>query len=76
MRVPLSPNQSANPCPPWEAEPVAEESGAIEDANAENLYLMGRVFLVTCGIISKMWYKDTSRVIVREASVQLISFKV
>ncbi|KAF7655238.1 hypothetical protein LDENG_00058970 [Lucifuga dentata] len=41
MRVPLSPNQSANPSTPWEAEPVAEESGAVEDANAENLYLMG-----------------------------------
>ncbi|XP_076014755.1 mitoguardin 2 [Genypterus blacodes] len=41
MRVPLSPNQSANPSTPWEAEPVVEESGAIEDANAENLYLMG-----------------------------------
>ncbi|TKS84767.1 Mitoguardin 2 [Collichthys lucidus] len=41
MRVPSSPNQSANPSTPWEAEPVAEESGAVEDANAENLYLMG-----------------------------------
>ncbi|KAM9841085.1 mitoguardin 2 [Aulostomus maculatus] len=41
MRVPTSPNQSANPSTPWEAEPVVEESGAIEDANAENLYLMG-----------------------------------
>lgn len=41
MRVPSSPNQSANPSTPWEAEPVVEESGAIEDANAENLYLMG-----------------------------------
>ncbi|TSK72032.1 Mitoguardin 2 [Bagarius yarrelli] len=26
---------------PWEAETVAEEPGGIEDANAENLYLMG-----------------------------------
>ncbi|XP_067430297.1 mitoguardin 2 [Thunnus thynnus] len=41
MRVPSSPNQSVNPSTPWEAEPVVEESGAIEDANAENLYLMG-----------------------------------
>uniref|UniRef100_A0A3B4TXG3 Mitoguardin 2 n=1 Tax=Seriola dumerili TaxID=41447 RepID=A0A3B4TXG3_SERDU len=41
MRVPNSPNQSANPSTPWEAEPVVEESGAVEDANAENLYLMG-----------------------------------
>lgn len=40
-RMPSSPNQSLNPSTPWEAEPVAEESGAIEDANAENLYLMG-----------------------------------
>ncbi|XP_072227951.1 mitoguardin 2 isoform X2 [Leuresthes tenuis] len=41
MRVPSSPNQSANPSTPWEAEPVVEESGPVEDANAENLYLMG-----------------------------------
>uniref|UniRef100_UPI0037E734FA mitoguardin 2 n=1 Tax=Semicossyphus pulcher TaxID=241346 RepID=UPI0037E734FA len=41
MRVPSSPNQSANPSTPWEAEPVVEESGAAEDANAENLYIMG-----------------------------------
>ncbi|XP_073333925.1 mitoguardin 2 [Pagrus major] len=40
-RVPNSPNQSANPSTPWEAEPVVEESMAVEDANAENLYLMG-----------------------------------
>lgn len=40
-RVPNSPNQSANPPTPWETEPVAEESGAVEDANAENLYLLG-----------------------------------
>ncbi|XP_068430832.1 mitoguardin 2 isoform X2 [Clinocottus analis] len=41
IRVPNSPNQSANPSTPWEAEPVVEESGAIEDANAENLYILG-----------------------------------
>ncbi|XP_062268955.1 mitoguardin 2 [Platichthys flesus] len=41
MRVLGSPSQSANPPTPWEAEPVAEESGALEDANAENLYLIG-----------------------------------
>ncbi|XP_071379421.1 mitoguardin 2 [Centroberyx affinis] len=41
MRVPLSPNQSANPSTPWEAEPVVEEPGAAEDANAENLYILG-----------------------------------
>ncbi|XP_028274333.1 mitoguardin 2 [Parambassis ranga] len=41
MRVPSSPNQSVNPSTPWEAEPVVEESGAVEDANAESLYLMG-----------------------------------
>ncbi|XP_035523511.1 mitoguardin 2 isoform X1 [Morone saxatilis] len=41
MRVPSSPNPSANPSTPWEAEPVVEESGAVEDSNAENLYLMG-----------------------------------
>lgn len=40
-RVPNSPNQPINPPTPWEAEPVVEESGAVEDANAENLYLMG-----------------------------------
>ncbi|XP_013862031.1 mitoguardin 2 [Austrofundulus limnaeus] len=40
-RVPNSPNQSVNPTSQWEAEPVVEESGAGEDANAENLYLMG-----------------------------------
>lgn len=40
-RVPNSPNQSANPPTPWETEPVAEESGTVEDANAENLYLLG-----------------------------------
>uniref|UniRef100_A0A3Q2D3M8 Mitoguardin 2 n=1 Tax=Cyprinodon variegatus TaxID=28743 RepID=A0A3Q2D3M8_CYPVA len=40
-RVPNSPNQSANPSTPLEAERVVEESGAVEDANAENLYLMG-----------------------------------
>uniref|UniRef100_A0A8C8FBH1 Mitoguardin 2 n=1 Tax=Oncorhynchus tshawytscha TaxID=74940 RepID=A0A8C8FBH1_ONCTS len=41
MRVPTSPNQSANPSTPWEAEPVEEESGAMGDANAENLYIIG-----------------------------------
>ncbi|KAG7498430.1 mitoguardin 2 [Solea senegalensis] len=41
MRVPNSPNQSVNPSTPWETEPVVEESGVLEDANAENLYLMG-----------------------------------
>ncbi|KAM9306318.1 mitoguardin 2 [Pholidichthys leucotaenia] len=40
-RVPSSPNQSAHPSTPWEVEPVAEELGPVEDANAENLYLMG-----------------------------------
>lgn len=45
MQVPSSPNQSANPSTPWEAEPVVEESGAVEDANAENLYLMGKYSL-------------------------------
>lgn len=37
-RLPPSPNQSATVATP---EPVAEEPGAMEDANAENLYLMG-----------------------------------
>lgn len=41
VRVPSSPNQSANPSIPWEAEPVEEEPGAVEDANAENLYILG-----------------------------------
>ncbi|XP_016146427.1 mitoguardin-2-like [Sinocyclocheilus grahami] len=41
MRVPSSPNQSVNTGMPWEAEPVAEEPGVGEDANAENLYLIG-----------------------------------
>ncbi|XP_027035380.1 mitoguardin 2 isoform X1 [Tachysurus fulvidraco] len=40
-RLPASPNQSGTVPTPWEAEPVAEEPGAIEDANAENLYLIG-----------------------------------
>lgn len=39
MRVPSSPNQSANPT--LGEELVVEERGAVEDANAENLYLMG-----------------------------------
>lgn len=43
MRAPLSPNQSANASTPWEAEPVLEETGTVtvEDANAENLYIIG-----------------------------------
>ncbi|KAM6986008.1 mitoguardin 2 [Aplochiton taeniatus] len=42
-RVPLSPNQSVNASTPWEAEPVLEEPGTVtvEDANAENLYIIG-----------------------------------
>lgn len=39
IRVPNSPSQSANPS--LEADAVVEESGILEDANAENLYLMG-----------------------------------
>lgn len=39
MRVPSSPNQSANPT--LGDELVVEERGIFEDANAENLYLMG-----------------------------------
>lgn len=39
MRVPSSPNQSVNPA--LGDELVVEERGAVEDANAENLYLMG-----------------------------------
>lgn len=39
MRVPSSPNQSANPT--LGEELAVEERGAVEDANAENLYLMG-----------------------------------
>lgn len=39
MRVPSSPNQSANPT--FGDELVVEERGIVEDANAENLYLMG-----------------------------------
>ncbi|KAL0965170.1 hypothetical protein UPYG_G00277710 [Umbra pygmaea] len=41
MRVPNSPNHSDNTLTTWEAEPVQEEPGAIEDANAENLYIIG-----------------------------------
>ncbi|KAM9793751.1 mitoguardin 2 isoform X2 [Syngnathus typhle] len=47
MRVASSPNQSANPPTPWEAEEAAAAgeplaaAAAAEDANAENLYLMG-----------------------------------
>ncbi|XP_076842424.1 mitoguardin 2 [Brachyhypopomus gauderio] len=40
-RVPPSPNQPVTVGGPWEAEPVAEETGAIEDTDAENLYVMG-----------------------------------
>ncbi|XP_055009327.1 mitoguardin 2 isoform X1 [Boleophthalmus pectinirostris] len=39
MRVPSSPNQSAKPA--MEDEVVVEERSLVEDANAENLYLMG-----------------------------------
>ncbi|KAG7257424.1 hypothetical protein CRUP_002913 [Coryphaenoides rupestris] len=41
VRAPVSPNHTANPSTPWEAEVVAEEPGSAEDANAENLYIMG-----------------------------------
>jgi len=47
MRAPLSPNHSADPSTPWEAEVVAEEPGSAEDANAENLYIMGAVLLLS-----------------------------
>lgn len=40
-RVPPSPNQSAAVATPLEGNPVTEELGMMEDANAENLYLMG-----------------------------------
>ncbi|XP_061589743.1 mitoguardin 2 isoform X2 [Cololabis saira] len=40
-RVPSSPNQSANLSTPWETQAVMEESAAAEDANTENLYLLG-----------------------------------
>uniref|UniRef100_A0A8C1PDW9 Mitoguardin 2 n=1 Tax=Cyprinus carpio TaxID=7962 RepID=A0A8C1PDW9_CYPCA len=39
--LPSSPNQSVNTGMLREAEPVAEEAGVGEDANAENLYLIG-----------------------------------
>lgn len=39
MRVPSSPNQSANPT--LADDLVVEERGTLEDANAENLYLIG-----------------------------------
>lgn len=39
IRVPSSPNQSTNPA--LGDELVAEERGTVEDANAENLYLIG-----------------------------------
>lgn len=45
-RVPNSPNQSVNPPTPLEAQSVMEESGKVEDANAENLYLMGKNLLL------------------------------
>uniref|UniRef100_A0A3Q1IE15 Mitoguardin 2 n=1 Tax=Anabas testudineus TaxID=64144 RepID=A0A3Q1IE15_ANATE len=63
MRVPSSPNQSANPSTPWEAEPVVEESGIIEDANAENLYLMGKYFhdFLKCDEISMRFGSAESR---------------
>ncbi|KAJ8286558.1 hypothetical protein GJAV_G00040560 [Gymnothorax javanicus] len=41
VRAPLSPSQAANPSAPWETVPVEEESGAPEDSNAENLYIIG-----------------------------------
>lgn len=56
MRVPSSPNQSANPSTPWEAEPVVEESGIVEDANAENLYLMGS-YLPLLLVLLNTWYQ-------------------
>ncbi|TRY95071.1 hypothetical protein DNTS_004699 [Danionella cerebrum] len=40
-RMPSSPNQSLITGVALEAEPVAEDLGVSEDANAENLYLMG-----------------------------------
>lgn len=48
MRVPSSPNQSVNAGMPLEAEAVTEEVGIGEDANAENLYIMGNfiVFII------------------------------
>lgn len=46
MRVATSPNQSVNPPARWEAEETAAgEPAAVEDANVENLYLMGKVIL-------------------------------
>ncbi|KAG5834517.1 hypothetical protein ANANG_G00262340 [Anguilla anguilla] len=41
VQVPLSPSQSGNLTTPWETEPVEEEPGALEDSNAENLYIIG-----------------------------------
>ncbi|XP_062410301.1 mitoguardin 2 [Sardina pilchardus] len=41
MRVPTSPNLSPSQSMPLEVAALAEESGVIEDVNAENLYLMG-----------------------------------
>ncbi|XP_056147088.1 mitoguardin 2 [Lampris incognitus] len=41
VRVPVSPNQSAHSSIRREAEPVVEEPASAEDANVENLYIMG-----------------------------------
>ncbi|XP_039618501.1 mitoguardin 2 isoform X1 [Polypterus senegalus] len=42
MRVPPSPNQTSNNnVAPWENDAVEEELGVGEDANAENLYILG-----------------------------------
>ncbi|XP_068609082.1 mitoguardin 2 [Brachionichthys hirsutus] len=41
VRVPSTPSQPVDPPPPWEAAAVVEEAGAVEDADAENLYLTG-----------------------------------
>ncbi|KPP58884.1 protein FAM73B-like, partial [Scleropages formosus] len=41
MRVPASPNQSPNSVNAWEAAPVEEEPGTVDDSNVENLYIMG-----------------------------------
>ncbi|XP_077478937.1 mitoguardin 2 isoform X2 [Stigmatopora argus] len=42
MRAATSPNQSVNPATPWEVEETAAgRTAAVEEANAENLYVMG-----------------------------------
>ncbi|KAG5272128.1 hypothetical protein AALO_G00161960 [Alosa alosa] len=41
MRVPISPNLSPSQSMPLEVAALAEESGIVDDVNAENLYLMG-----------------------------------